>query len=61
MPVTGIRFASRTSKGVTIFKTAAGEKVVGVERISEPQSGEEGEVADDVQGTTPSAPLEDQE
>ena len=60
VPVSGIRFASRTSKGVTIFKTATGEKVVGVERISEPQGGEEGEAADDVQGTTPSAPLEDQ-
>ena len=61
VPVSGIRFASRTSKGVTIFKTAAGEEVVGVERISEPQAVAEGEAADDVQGTTPSAPLEDQQ
>jgi DNA gyrase subunit A len=37
VPVTGIRFASRATKGVTIFKTAEGEKVVSVERISEPQ------------------------
>jgi len=58
--------------GVTIFNTAEGEKVVSVERISEPEGeesedevpeGGEGEEqktgADDVQGTTPSAPLED--
>ncbi len=37
VPVHGIRFASRATKGVTIFNTAAGEKVVSVERISEPQ------------------------
>ena len=35
VPVDGIRFASRASKGVTVFKTAEGEKVVSVERISE--------------------------
>lgn len=35
VPVDGIRFASRASKGVTVFKTAKGEKVVSVERISE--------------------------
>ncbi|MBH0239937.1 DNA gyrase subunit A [Methylobrevis albus] len=35
VPVDGIRFASRASKGVRIFHTAAGEKVVSVERISE--------------------------
>jgi len=59
VPVHNIRFASRTAKGVTIFNTAEGEKVVSVERISEPQ-GEEGEEtgADDVQGTTPPAPPE---
>ncbi len=38
VPVHGIRFASRATKGVTIFNTAAGEKVVSVERISEPGS-----------------------
>ena len=59
VPVHNIRYASRTAKGVTIFNTAEGEKVVSVERISEPQ-GEEGEEtgADDVQGTTPPAPPE---
>ncbi|TIT49085.1 MAG: hypothetical protein E5W75_14460, partial [Mesorhizobium sp.] len=42
-PVNGIRFASRATKGVTIFNTAEGEKVVSVERISEPQADEEAE------------------
>ncbi len=37
VPVDGIRIASRATKGVTIFNTAEGEKVVSVERISEPQ------------------------
>jgi DNA gyrase subunit A len=41
VPVNGIRFASRATKGVTIFNTAEGEKVVSVERISEPQSDED--------------------
>jgi DNA gyrase subunit A len=38
VPVAGIRMASRATKGVTIFNTAEGEKVVSVERISEPQA-----------------------
>jgi DNA gyrase subunit A len=38
VPVAGIRFASRATKGVTIFNTADDERVVSVERISEPQS-----------------------
>ncbi len=37
VPVHNIRIASRATKGVTIFNTAEGEKVVSVERISEPQ------------------------
>lgn len=41
VPVHGIRFASRATKGVTIFNTAEGEKVVSVERISEPGSDED--------------------
>ncbi|WP_157018998.1 DNA gyrase subunit A [Mesorhizobium xinjiangense] len=45
VPVSGIRFASRATKGVTIFNTAEGEKVVSVERISEPQDDVEAEVA----------------
>ena len=48
VPVNGIRFASRATKGVTIFRTAEGEKVVSVERISDPQDvdGDVGETAD---------------
>ncbi|SMH47845.1 DNA gyrase subunit A [Mesorhizobium australicum] len=42
VPVEGIRFASRATKGVTVFKTAEGEKVVSVERISD-ASDDEGE------------------
>ncbi|MGB7431794.1 MAG: DNA gyrase subunit A [Ahrensia sp.] len=42
VPVEGIRFASRSTKGVSIFSTREGEKVVSVERISEPE-----EVVDD--------------
>jgi DNA gyrase subunit A len=57
VPVDGIRIASRATKGVTIFNTAAGEKVVSVERISEPEGEEEETGADDVQGA-PSAPPE---
>ncbi|WP_245256553.1 DNA gyrase subunit A [Bartonella tamiae] len=37
VPVDGIRIAGRSTKGVTIFNTAANEKVVSVERISEPE------------------------
>jgi DNA gyrase subunit A len=36
VPVDGIRIASRATKGVRIFNTAEGEKVVSVERISDP-------------------------
>ena len=47
VPVDGIRFASRATKGVRIFRTAGDEKVVSVERISEPEADDEpGEVAD---------------
>ncbi len=40
-PVGGIRIASRATKGVTVFNTADGEKVVSVERISEPEGDED--------------------
>ena len=43
VPVGGIRFASRATKGVTIFNTAEGERVVSVERIREPDEGGEEE------------------
>ncbi|RVD12280.1 hypothetical protein, partial [Mesorhizobium sp. M4B.F.Ca.ET.017.02.2.1] len=55
--VNGIRFASRATKGVTIFNTAEGEKVVSVERISEPQADEESE--ETIEGGTESAPETD--
>jgi len=51
VPVNGIRIASRATKGVTIFSTAAGEKVVSVERISEPE--DEDEIP--VEGEAPAA------
>ncbi|MEQ1769509.1 MAG: DNA gyrase subunit A [Devosia sp.] len=46
MPVTGdkpIRIVSRGSQGVTLLDTAEGEKVVSVERISEPEDDEPGD------------------
>ncbi len=46
LPVAGvkpIRIVSRGSQGVIVFDTAEGEKVVSVERISEPESDEGGE------------------
>ena len=46
VPVGGIRIASRATKGVTIFNTAEGEKVVSVERISEPED-DESDTGDD--------------
>jgi DNA gyrase subunit A len=46
VPVDGIRLAGRSTKGVTIFNTADGEKVVSVERISETESDEEGSNGD---------------
>ncbi|WP_173932186.1 DNA gyrase subunit A [Chelativorans sp. Marseille-P2723] len=49
VPVAGIRIASRATKGVTIFNTAEGERVVSVERISEPQNGEESEIGEGVE------------
>ncbi|MCJ8239131.1 DNA gyrase subunit A [Peteryoungia algae] len=41
VPVNGIRIASRATKGVTIFSTAKDEKVVSVERITEPEADDE--------------------
>ncbi|MCB1493983.1 MAG: DNA gyrase subunit A, partial [Rhodobiaceae bacterium] len=40
-PVGDIRIAGRSTQGVTVFKTAEGEKVVSVERISEDESDED--------------------
>lgn len=47
VPVGGIRIASRATKGVTIFSTAKDEKVVSVERISEPEGEDDASVEDD--------------
>ncbi|WP_242222952.1 DNA gyrase subunit A [Shinella zoogloeoides] len=46
VPVDGIRIASRATKGVTIFSTAKDEKVVSVERISEPEGDDDAESAE---------------
>jgi len=43
VPVDGIRFASRASKGVRVFATGADEKVVSVERLSEVEDEDGGE------------------
>jgi len=51
VPVDGIRFTSRATKGVRVFKTAQDEKVVAVERISEPEGDEPGEVVDEAPPT----------
>lgn len=51
VPVGGIRIASRATKGVTIFNTAKGEKVVSVERISEPDGAEDEAPASEEEGS----------
>jgi DNA gyrase subunit A len=40
-PVEGIRVAGRATQGVIVFDTAEKERVVSVDRISEPESEEE--------------------
>jgi DNA gyrase subunit A len=62
VPVNGIRIASRATKGVTIFSTAKDEKVVSVERITEPESDDEiAEAAEngELNGEGTAAPVED--
>ncbi|WP_036815260.1 DNA gyrase subunit A [Phyllobacterium sp. UNC302MFCol5.2] len=57
VPVNGIRIAGRSTKGVTIFNTADGEKVVSVERISETETDEvETEAAAEGDVSVPEAP-----
>lgn len=60
VPVDGIRIAGRSTKGVTIFNTADGEKVVSVERISDADSDEENGNGGDAapEGDTPAATQE---
>lgn len=56
VPVNGIRIASRATKGVTIFSTAKDEKVVSVERITEPEGEDEVvEATEGVEGDTTAA------
>ncbi|RFC67319.1 DNA gyrase subunit A [Mesorhizobium denitrificans] len=55
VPVNGIRIASRATKGVTIFNTADEEKVVSVERISEPQDERESGSDEDEVAESPDA------
>ena len=60
VPVNGIRIASRATKGVTIFSTAKDEKVVSVERITEPEADDEViEAADVTEGEGAIAPTPD--
>jgi DNA gyrase subunit A len=59
VPVDGIRIASRATKGVTIFDTGKDEKVVSVERISEPQDEDEAEEAvGEISGDAPPEPTD---
>ena len=56
VPVEGIRIAGRSTKGVTIFHTAENEKVVSVERISEPddeENDDQGTINNDVGNDQP--------
>lgn len=60
VPVNGIRIASRATKGVTIFSTAKDEKVVSVERITEPEADDEViEASEGVDGEGTAAPVDD--
>ncbi|MDB5651836.1 MAG: gyrase, subunit, partial [Hyphomicrobiales bacterium] len=60
-PVEGIRVAGRNTQGVTVFKTAADERVVSVERISEDEGSGNGETPENGDGAegTPDAPAQD--
>ncbi len=55
VPVDDIRIASRATKGVTVFKTGADEKVVSVEVISEPEEAEPVEDGEEVATDAPAA------
>lgn len=53
-PVSQIRIAGRNTQGVTIFRTAADEHVVSVERLAEAATG--GGEEPDAEGETPDGP-----
>lgn len=58
VPVDGIRIASRATKGVKVFVTAKDERVVSVERISEPPQVDDEEAgAEDILRQDPSSDL----
>ena len=50
-PVDQVRIVGRSSQGVTIFRTADGEKVVSVERLPDSGGGDEALVDGDGEGT----------
>ena len=50
-PVSQVRTVGRTSQGVTIFRTAEGERVVSVERLAE-VAGDDDDIGDEDDGTT---------
>ena len=57
VPVEGIRIAGRATRGVTIFRTAEGERVVSVERIPDQGEDEAGEAeADSTDAPTAEGP-----
>ena len=58
-PVDQIRIVGRTSQGVTVFRTADGEKVVSVERL--PDSGEDGADETDIEAGDETSPEGDGE
>ncbi|MBV6657519.1 MAG: DNA gyrase subunit A [Devosiaceae bacterium] len=55
VPVDGIRIAGRATQGVTIFNVAGGDRVVSVERISEPEDDEPVDGEGDESGDTPAS------
>ncbi len=49
-PVDQVRIVGRSSQGVTIFRTADGEKVVSVERLPDSGGGDEAAAGDAPEG-----------
>ncbi len=49
-PISDIRIAGRNTQGVTLFKTAKGEKVVSVTALEEGKSDDDEELLDDAEG-----------
>jgi len=52
-PVEGIRFVSRASKGVRVFDTGEGEKVVSVEHIPDTGASENGNGDENSEAASP--------